>query len=258
MKYLGKITDNKDLVTKEYVDEAASDAIEYTDTAMSSLKDGAYRGVTTSVTSTSASLPTASAVYSHVSSNMPAPLPYNAEVGDSGLVTAGSVALTTPAGAQPCTFVAGVPYYVPGGGGSTYYAGTGLSASGTTFNHATTITAGTTQNLYSITFNSTGHITAATAVGLSAYLSRTTISKVYSTAIASGSTATIAVSGSKAGYYPIGVVGYSTTRTLANIYRAQITSATSGNVTVTVNVHNMHTAQWANISVYCDVLWAKM
>ena len=144
-------------------------------------------------------------------------------------------------------------------GGGTYTAGTGLSLSGTTFNHSNSITSRTTASICSIKFDSQGHITSATGVTLSDYFSRTTISKVYTTTISAGSTAAITMSlSNKTGYYPIGVVGYSTTRTLANVYRVQITNAVSGSVTVTMNVHNMHTAAWTSISTYCDVLWVKV
>ena len=47
---------------------------------------------------------------------------------------------------------------------TTYSAGTGLSLSGTTFNHSNSVTAVTTAGLYKIKYDAQGHITGTTAV----------------------------------------------------------------------------------------------
>ena len=50
------------------------------------------------------------------------------------------------------------------GSDTTYSAGTGLSLSGTTFNHSNSITAVTTAGLYKVKYDAQGHITGTTAV----------------------------------------------------------------------------------------------
>lgn len=47
---------------------------------------------------------------------------------------------------------------------TTYSAGTGLSLSGTTFNHSNAVTAQTTEKLFKVKFDAQGHITGATEV----------------------------------------------------------------------------------------------
>lgn len=44
---------------------------------------------------------------------------------------------------------------------TTYTAGTGLSLSGTQFNHSNSVTAKTTQAIYPVTFDAQGHITGS-------------------------------------------------------------------------------------------------
>ena len=50
---------------------------------------------------------------------------------------------------------------------TTYSAGTGLSLSGTTFNHSNSVTAVTTAGLYKVKYDAQGHITGTTAVAKS-------------------------------------------------------------------------------------------
>lgn len=59
---------------------------------------------------------------------------------------------------QVLKVVSGVPAWATDTVG-VYYAGTGLTLDGTTFNHSNSVTAQTTQALYPITYDAQGHIT---------------------------------------------------------------------------------------------------
>ena len=65
----------------------------------------------------------------------------------------------------------------------------------------------------------------------------------------------------KAGYYPLGIVGYrvyyvSGQTSYQNVYQCYISSASVGSATVRFSFANTHTAQ-AKSNIYVRILWAK-
>ena len=61
----------------------------------------------------------------------------------------------------------------------------------------------------------------------------------------------------KSGYYPVGVVGWKSAAGKVMFPRLEITSASSGSVTVTYNAFNANTQVSGSLSATVDILWVK-
>lgn len=80
------------------------------------------------------------------------------------------------------------------------------------------------------------------------------------TTLAGNTTKTGSISFSKAGWYPLAIVGINMNGTGLSgiqIYRLRITSRASGSVTIDYGVRNRFSASWTGGSLGAYVLWVK-